>query len=438
MSHFAVSEPAAKTSARREQRVVRAGQLALKGKRKGIRGLLPFIGPSLIAAIAYVDPGNYATNIGSGAAYGYRLLWVVVLANLMAMVMQNLSAKLGIATGKSLPELCRERFPRGLSLTLWLVAEVAAMATDLAEFLGASLALNLLLGIPMWAAALVTAMATYGILMLEHYGFRPLEIFVGSLLAVIALCYVVETLFSHPDWHAIAVHSVTPWLGGSDSVLLAVGIIGATVMPHAIYLHSGLTQRRIVPRGREEMVRLYRYERLDVVLAMSVAGLVNLAMVYMAASVFHGTGHTSVASLSEAYRTLTPLLGPAAAAVFLTSLLASGLSSSAVGTMAGQVIMQGFVGFTIPVWIRRVVTMVPPLAVIAAGVDPMRALVLSQVVLSLALPAPLVTLVWFTRDRKLMGVLVNRGWVTALAVFITAVVIGLNGTLLYSAFGGTV
>lgn len=436
MSQFAVPEPAADATVSRERRVVREGRLALKGKRKGIRGFLPFIGPSLIAAIAYVDPGNYATDIGSGAAYGYRLLWVVVLANLMAMVMQNLSAKLGIATGRSLAELCRERLPRWLTVTLWAIAEVAAMATDLAEFLGAALALNLMTGMPMWVAAFVTALATYGVLTLERYGFRPVEAFVGSLLGVIALCYVAESAFSRPDWRAVMVHSVTPWLGGPDSVLLAVGIVGATVMPHAIYLHSGLTKGRIVPESSRERVRLYRYERMDVILAMSLAGLVNLAMVYMAASVFHATGHTSVATLAQAYQTLTPLLGPAPAGVFLASLLASGLSSSAVGTMAGQAIMQGFVGFTVPLWVRRLVTMVPPLAVIAVGIDPMRALIMSQVVLSLALPAPLVALVAFTKNRQLMGNLVNRPWMNGLAVAITGVVTGLNLLLLYTVCGG--
>ncbi|WP_281178177.1 Nramp family divalent metal transporter [Alicyclobacillus shizuokensis] len=411
------------------ERTVRSARGALTGGH-GMRRLLPFLGPALIAAVAYVDPGNYATNLQAGAAYGYRMLWVVVLANLMAMVIQTLSAKLGIATGHSLPELCRAYYPRPLTWTLWVVAEIAAMATDVAEFLGASLALNLLFGIPLFPAAVLTGIITYGVLTLERFGFRPLEVFVGALLGAIALCYVLETVFSAPDWGQIARHAVTPWLGNSDSVLLAAGIIGATVMPHAVYLHSGLTQNRIVPRTTSEAVRIQRFERMDVVIAMSLAGMVNLAMMYTAARAFHGRVGGTL-DISQAFHTLTPLLGPAAAGVFLASLLASGLSSSVVGTMAGQVIMQGFVGFTIPVWVRRLVTMLPTLAIIGWGTNPMRALVISQVVLSFALPAPLVSLIGFTRRRDVMGRLTNPRWLTALSGAIAVVVIGLNLVLLY-------
>ncbi|MCL6599445.1 MAG: Nramp family divalent metal transporter [Alicyclobacillus macrosporangiidus] len=421
---------------RRDSRAVLAGRQALAGKRRGLRAVLPFLGPSMIAAIAYVDPGNFATNIESGSEFGYNLLWVVLAANLMAMVIQNLSAKLGLATGKNLPELCREHLPAWVSVLLWLIAEVAAMATDLAEFLGASLALNLMLHIPLLPAAVVTGVVTYLMLTLDRFGFRPLELVIGALLGVIALCYLAETVLSQPDWGMVARHAVTPWMGGRESVMLAVGIIGATVMPHAVYLHSGLTQRRIQPRTEDEAVRIYRFQRIDVMVAMTVAGLVNLAMMYMSAATFHGAGYTGIASIDEAYRTLQPLLGPAAAWVFLISLLASGLSSSTVGTMAGQVIMQGFVGFRIPVWVRRVVTMLPTLVIIGAGVDPMHALVLSQVVLSLALPAPLLALVWFTRNPKLMGPLVNRPWVTGLALAISLVVLTLNGVYLGLTLAG--
>ncbi|MCL6593466.1 MAG: Nramp family divalent metal transporter, partial [Alicyclobacillus sp.] len=386
----------------------------------------------LVAAIAYVDPGNFATNIQSGSAYGYNLLWVVLLANLMAMVIQNLAAKLGLATGKSLPELCRDHLPRWLNGVMWAVAELAAMATDVAEFLGASVALNLLLHLPLLVAAALTGVLTYAALTLERFGFRPLELVVGGLLAVIALCYLAETLFSRPDWAEVGRHLVTPWLGGGDSVMLAVGIVGATVMPHAIYLHSGLTQQRIRPRNDGEALRIYRFQRMDVLVAMTVAGLVNIAMMYMAAAVFHGTGYSAVADLSEAYRTLLPLLGPAAAAVFLLSLLASGLSSSTVGTLAGQVIMQGFVGFTIPLWLRRLVTMLPTFVILALGIEPMRALVFSQVVLSLALPAPLLALLWFTRDGRLMGKLVNTRLTTLVAGAIVLVVLAMNGLYLWS------
>ncbi|KPV42170.1 Nramp family divalent metal transporter [Alicyclobacillus ferrooxydans] len=419
----------------KQSRAAWAGQQAVLGKRRGLRALLPFIGPSLIAAIAYVDPGNYATNIQSGSEFGYRMLWVVVLANLMAAVMQTLSAKLGIATGRNLPELCREYLPKWLSVVMWIISEIAAMATDLAEFLGASLGLNLLFHIPLLAATLVTGVVTYVILMLERFGFRPLEIFIGVLLGVIAVSYLLETILSRPSFAAVASHMVVPWLGGKDSVMLMVGIIGATVMPHAIYLHSGLTQRRIVPQNEEQAKRIYHFERLDVIIAMTLAGLVNLAMMYMAAAVFNTSGHTQVADISSAYHTLEPLLGPAAAAIFLVSLLASGVSSSAVGTMAGQVIMQGFVGFSIPIWVRRIVTMIPTIVIVWLGVDPMQTLVLSQVVLSFALPAPIIALVWFTRNQKLMGKLVNRPWVTWLAGAISALILSLNIVYLVVSFG---
>ena len=409
---------------------VSAARDSLDGRRRGLRAILPFIGPAFIAAVAYVDPGNFATNIQSGARYGYNLLWVVVLANVMAMLYQNLSAKLGIATGKNLPELCREQFSPRVSMGLWIVSEVGAMATDLAEFLGASLGLNLLFHVPLLAATIVTGVVTYAVLMLDRYGFRPLEILIGGLVMVIALSYLVETLFSHPAWGQVAYHSVVPWLHGPDSILLAVGIMGATIMPHAVYLHSGLTQNRVVPQTPDEARRIHRFELIDVVVAMALAGLINMAMLYMAASVFHTTGHSAVGDIQSAYRTLSPLLGGAAAAVFLVSLMASGFSSSAVGTMAGQVIMQGFVGFTIPVWIRRVVTMLPTVVIVALGVDPTRTLVLSQVVLSFALPAPVISVVLFTNRRDLMGALVNGPAVRIAAVAGAAVIVLLNVVLL--------
>lgn len=436
VSDVAISQSETTHPAKRQSRAEKAGQQAALGHRRGFRALLPFLGPSLIAAIAYVDPGNYATNIQSGSEFGYRLLWVVVLANIMALVMQTLSAKLGIATGRNLPELCRQFFPKWMSVVLWIVSEIAAMATDLAEFLGASLGLNLLFHVPLLAATIITGIVTYVILMLERFGFRPLEIFIGVLLGVIAVSYLVETILSRPSFANVATHLVVPWLGGPDSVMLMVGIIGATVMPHAIYLHSGLTQHRIVPKTPEQAKRIYRFERMDVMIAMTLAGLVNLAMMYMAAAVFNGSGNTQVADISSAYHTLEPLLGPAAAGIFLVSLLASGVSSSAVGTMAGQVIMQGFVGFAIPAWLRRVITMIPTVIVVALGVDPMQTLVLSQVVLSLALPAPLIALVWFTRNRKLMGLLVNKRWVTGVASVISAVIIALNVVYLITSIKG--
>ncbi|GMA64553.1 Nramp family divalent metal transporter [Alicyclobacillus fastidiosus] len=421
-----------------ESKTVIAAREALTSQKRGIRALIPFLGPAFIASIAYVDPGNFATNIQSGSEFGYKLLWVVVLANLMAMLIQNLSAKLGIATGKNLPEMIREYCPRWLSYIMWGFSEIAAMATDLAEFLGATLGLNLLFHIPMMIAMILTGITTYLILMLDRFGFRPLEKFITAFVIVIALCYIVETILSKPQFNQIVYHSVVPWMGNSDAVLLAVGVIGATVMPHAVYLHSGLTQNRIVPRDDMEKRKIGRFNTREVVIALTLAGFVNLSMMYMSASVFNGTGHTQIADISTAYQTLTPLLGSASAAVFLVSLLASGFSSSAVGTMAGQVIMQGFVGFTIPLWIRRVATMIPPAVIIMLGVNSTQALVISQVILSLVLPVPVIALVYFTRRRDIMGVLVNKRVVTVLAMMSTIIIVVLNLLLLYLTFGGSI
>lgn len=434
MNQFSASK--VDTSLALENKTVVACREAIAGKRKGISALLPFLGPAFIAAVAYIDPGNYATNIQSGSEFGYKLLWVVVLANLMAMLIQNMSAKLGIATGRNLPELCKEHFPKWLSITLWVFSEIAAMATDLAEFLGATLGLNLLFHIPMLPATILTGIATYLILMMERFGFRPLERLIGVLVILIGACYVIETVFSHPSLGQIAYHSFVPWVGNSDSILLVVGVIGATVMPHVVYLHSGLTQSRIVPKDDIEKKKIYGFSTKEIIIAMSMAGLINLSMMYMAASVFHGTGHTNIADIQSAYKTLTPLLGSASAAVFLVSLLASGFSSSAVGTMAGQVIMQGFVGFTIPVWIRRVVTMLPTVIIVALGVDPTQTLVISQVLLSLVLPMPILSLIYFTRRKDIMGVLVNKSSVTFLAIICAVVILLLNLLLIYQTFGG--
>lgn len=420
-----------------ESKAVIAARESITQRRRGLRALLPFLGPAFIASIAYIDPGNYATNIQSGSEFGYKLLWVVVMANLMAMLIQNMSAKLGIATGKNLPEMCRAYCPKWLSYTMWGFSEVAAMATDIAEFLGATLGLKLLFHIPMLIATLLTGIATYFILMLERLGFRPLEKFIAAFVMVIAACYVLETIFSKPQFGQIVYHSVVPWMGSSDAVLLTVGVIGATVMPHAVYLHSGLTQNRIVPRDDQEKRGIFRFNTREVVIAMSLAGLINLSMMFMAASAFHVSGHTTIADIPSAYKTLTPLLGPASAAAFLVSLLASGISSSAVGTMAGQVIMQGFVGFTIPMWIRRVVTMLPTVIIVALGIDPTRTLVISQVILSLVLPMPIISLVYFTRRRDIMGVLVNKRIVTWTATLCAAVILALNILLLYMSFGGS-
>lgn len=409
-----------------ESKTVLACRAAIDGKLKGIRAILPFLGPAFVASIAYMDPGNFATNIQGGSQFGYKLLWVVVMANLVAMLFQNLSAKLGIATGKSLPEMCRDHFPKPMVWGMWVFSEVAAMATDLAEFLGATLGLNLLFHIPMLPATLLVGFATYLILMLDRFGFRPLEKFIAALALVIGACYVLETIFSKPDFTQVIYHSFVPWIGGQDSILLSVGIIGATVMPHAVYLHSSLTQSRVVPRNDKEALQIQKYNTVEVIIAMSIAGLINIAMMYMAASVFNSTGHSGVADIQSAYQTLTPLLGSAAASVFLVSLIASGFSSSTVGTMAGQVIMQGFVGFTVPIWLRRVLTMIPTVIIVALGVDPTNTLVISQVILSLVLPIPILALIYFTRRKDLMGVLVNKPIVNGLGVIFSALILVLN------------
>jgi len=429
-----VSRPAAG-----DAKTVRRAADALAEKSRGgsrLRRLLPFLGPAFIASIAYVDPGNFATNISGGAQYGYLLLWVILASNLIAMLIQTLSAKLGIASGRNLAEHCRENFARPVVLGMWILAEVVAMATDLAEFLGAALGFYILLGVPLFVAGLLTAVATFAILSLERFGFRPLEAVISIFVGVIAVSYLVETILSRPPLGQVLFHMVVPQLNGPDSVLLAVGILGATVMPHAIYLHSSLTQSRVVTRDPRKLHRLLRFEIADVTIAMGVAGLVNMAMLIMAAATFFTQGLTSIGSLVDAHRTLEPLLGKAASFVFGLSLLASGLSSSTVGTMAGQVIMQGFIRRRIPGWVRRLATMVPSLVVIAVGLDPTRTLVISQVVLSFGLPFAIIPLVVFTRRRDIMGVLVNRPFTTVLAWAAAALIVFLNVYLLYQTFAG--
>jgi manganese transport protein len=410
--------------------------LSGRSQRHGLARLLPFLGPAFIASVAYVDPGNFATNIQGGAQFGYVLLWVVVASNLMAMLIQALSAKLGIATGLNLAEHCRAQFPRPVVWGMWVLMEIVAIATDLAEFVGAALGFNLLFGIPLWLAGILTAVATFLILGLERYGFRPLEAVISVLVGIIAASYLIETVLDKPDWGQVLFHAVVPQFSGAESVLLATGILGATVMPHVIFLHSSLTQGRIVVREPVQMRRLFRYEVVDVVIAMGVAGLINAAMLMMAAATFHRAGMQDVGTIEEAHRTLEPLLGSAASWIFAISLLASGLSSTSVGTMSGQIIMQGFLHRQIPVWLRRLVTMVPSLIVIGIGLDPTRTLVLSQVVLSFGLPFAIVPLVLFTGRRDLMGVLVNRRLTTAVVSVIAALIVALNGYLLVQTFSG--
>ena len=416
------------------ERTAAAGVAVLEGRRRGLAAWLPFVGPALIASIAYMDPGNFATNIQAGARYGYALLWVVVLANAVAMLFQALSARLGIVTGQSLAALCRGRFPRPVRLGMWLASEVAAMATDLAEFLGGAIGLSLLLHIPLMAGLVLTGVATYAILVLGSRGFRPLELVVAAFVGVIGLAYAAEMVIAPPNWAGVVAGIAVPRLPDGGALALAVGIIGATVMPHAIYLHSSLMQDRVPVRNDTERRTVLRFSNREVMVALGLAGVVNMAMVAMAATTFH-PDHANVADIQTAYRTLTPLLGAAAGVVFLVSLLASGFSSSVVATMAGQTIMRDFLHVTTPLWLRRAVTMAPAFVVVGLGVDATDSLVYSQVVLSLTLPVPMVALLMLTGDRAVMGpfasgpVLRSAGWLAAAAV------LGLNGLLLAGLVG---
>lgn len=413
-----------------------AQALSGTGAKRGLARLWPFLGPAFIASIAYVDPGNFATNIQGGAQFGYLLLWVVVASNLMAMLIQTLSAKLGIATGYNLAELCRLHYPAPVVWIMWVLMELVAIATDLAEFLGAALGFNLLLGIPLWMAGILTALVTFMILMLQHRGFRSLEMLITAMLGVIAICYLVETILDQPDWGPVAYHAVVPGFAGPESVLLATGILGATVMPHVIFLHSSLTQGRIVVHDPVQRRRLFHFELADVTIAMAVAGFVNAAMLIMAAATFHRAGMVEIASIEAAHKTLEPLLGSSARWIFAVSLLAAGLSSTTVGTMAGQVVMQGFIERHIPVWLRRLVTIAPSLVVIFMGLDPTRTLVISQVVLSFGLPFAVIPLVQFSSRADLMGILVNRRITTITAGAVAGLIILLNIYLLVQTFLG--
>jgi manganese transport protein len=410
----------------------RLQQLRSRGR---LREVLAALGPAFVACIAYVDPGNFATNIAGGAKYGYLLLWVLLSANLMAMLIQNLSAKIGLATGRNLPELCRDHFPRPVSWGLWVQAELIAMATDLAEFVGAAIALNLLFGVPLFAAGLITAVVAFGILALQSLGYRRFEAVIAGLLGLIILGFLYDTLRIGFD-AGQAAEGFIPSFADTDSVLLATGILGATVMPHVIYLHSALTQNRIPVTDDGERRRLLRFQRIDVTIAMGIAGLVNMSMLVIAASLFHGHGLLGLDSIEEAHGEFGNLVGGGAALAFAGALLASGLASSSVGTYAGQVVMQGFIARTIPLALRRLVTMTPALVILAFGLDPSRSLVISQVVLSFGIPFALVPLVLLTRRRDIMGALVNRRVTTVVASIVAALIIALNLFLLFDTFFG--
>ena len=420
-----------------EAAVAEAAYRSLEGHRgRGLRRVWPFLGPAFVAAVAYVDPGNFATNIAGGAKFGYLLLWVVLTANLIAMLVQTQSAKLGIATGRNLAELCRERFSRRTSIGLWLQAELVAMACDVAEIVGAALGLNLLFGIPLFPAGVLAGIGAFTILGLQQAGFRRLEAGITVLVGVVVGSFVYELFDAGPSGGEIAKHLVLPGFAGSESLLLATGIIGATVMPHVIYLHSALTQRRVPGRNVEERKRILGFERVDVVIALSLAGLVNLAMMIVAAALFHGGGLTGVETIDGAYEGLQKLVSDRAATVFGIALLASGFASSSVGTMAGQVVMEGFVRRRIPLFVRRAITLAPALLVLAVGLDPTDALVGSQVVLSFGIPFALVPLLMIAANKEVMGELANPRWLSALAGVLASLIIALNVFLLIQVFFG--
>jgi len=400
--------------------------------RGRIRSTLWMLGPAFVASIAYVDPGNFATNIQGGAKFGYLLLWVVLVANLMAMLIQYLSAKLGVVTDHTLPEICRERFPRAVTWGLWVQAEVMAMATDIAEFLGAAIALNLLFSVPLLPAGLMTGVIAFGVLELQTRGFRRFELAITALLGIIFAGFLYETLRIGPSVHG-SLAGLVPHLRGASSLYLAVGIIGATVMPHVIYLHSALTKNRVAMRNDSERSRVLRFERVDVLIALGLAGLINLAMLAVAAKLFHTPALDGLSTIPQAYHEFGNMVGGGAALAFAVALLSSGVSSSSVGTYAGQVVMQGFINVKIPVIARRAVTMIPALVVLAIGVNPTDALVLSQVVLSFGIPLALIPLVILTSRRAVMGAHVNRPLTTMAAFTIAGVITALNLFLIYQA-----
>lgn len=398
---------------------------------------LSFLGPAFIVSVAYVDPGNFSTNISGGSKYGYTLLWVLLWSNIMAIFLQTMSAKVGIATGRSLPEMCSRLFSRRLNIVFWIVAELAAMATDLAEFLGGTLGFYLLFGMPMLWAGLLTGLITFLICALEKYGQRTVEAVITTLIAVICVCYVTELFLSRPDPVAAGLHTLIPMMPDGGAVLIAVGMLGATVMPHVIYLHSALVQSRGADRSHAALRRQYKLERIDIFVAMNIAFFVNASMVLVSAAVFGKTG-TEITSIEQAGRSLEPLLGPLSGGAFGIALAASGLSSSAVGTLAGQSIMKGFINVNIPVNLRRLITMLPALIIIALGINPIFALLLSQVVLSFILPVPIIQLLNVARRRDVMGEFVNTSPMRRVGVLIAAAVSALNAALLVCTFLGLV
>lgn len=426
MAGIAGSPPAA---------IAQQSALRVLRSRGRLRGVVALLGPAFVAAVAYVDPGNFATNFSAGAASGYALAWAVIAANLIAMLVQYLSAKVGVATERDLPELCRDYLPRAVSRCLWVQAELIAMATDLAEFIGAAVGLNLLFRVPLLAAGLITAVVAFAILALEQRGYRRFELAIAGLLGIVflGLVYDLAAVGSRPAGIAAG---LVPSLPGRDSMLLVTGIIGATVMPHVVYLHSALTKSRVACRDDAERRELLRFQRLDVVVALGAAGAVNLAMLFVAAALFRSRGIGATDPIYAAHASLGRLVGGGAALAFAVALLASGLSSSSVGTYAGQVVMQGFIGRRIPLFLRRALTMLPALLVLGAGLPATESLVISQVVLSFGIPFALVPLVVLTRRADVMGPLVNRRLTTMAAAGVASVIIALNLYLLWVTFTG--
>ncbi|MFS0780534.1 Nramp family divalent metal transporter [Bacillus sp. 1P06AnD] len=418
-----------KQSANKREKIDYA-RMTLEGKTKGWKRILPFLGPAFIASVAYIDPGNFATNIAAGSQYGYLLLWVIAASNLMAVLIQSLSAKLGIATGKNLPEIAREHFPKSVSIGLWIQGELVIMATDLAEFIGAALGMNLLFGIPLLPAALITAVLSFMILLIQQRGFRPLEVVITAMVLVVVLAFGIQVFYAQPQLSPLLSGLFVPKFQGVDSILLAAGILGATVMPHAIYLHSALTQNRVIGATETERKRIFRFEFIDIVIAMVIAGAINASMLIVAAALFFKNG-LKVEDLDVAYQQFHHIIGPTSAILFGVGLLIAGLSSSSVGTMSGDIIMQGFTKMHIPLYVRRLVTMIPPIVVIALGIDPTYALVMSQVALSFGIAFALVPLIVFTSNKKIMGGLVNHKMTTLIAWCISVVIIALNIFILY-------
>ena len=395
-----------------------------------LKTLLKFLGPAFIVSVAYIDPGNFATNISGGSKFNYNLLWVILWSNLMAIFLQSMSAKLGIATGYNLPQMCGKVFSRTTNWFFWVIAELAAMATDLAEFLGGTLGIYLLFGIPMPVAGLITAVLTFFITYMSKYGQRFIEVTITILVAVICAAYSVEIFLAKPDWSMAGLHVIVPSLPGSDAVLIAVGMLGATVMPHVIYLHSQLVQHRNTDLTEEDKKRHLHMERIDITIAMNIAFIVNAAMVVVSAAVFFSNG-IQVETIEQAHQSLSPLLGAASSGAFGLALIASGLSSSAVGTMAGQTIMQGFVGLKISDNVTRFITMLPGMVIIIIGINPMKALLISQVTLSFVLPVAIIPMLIITSRKDLMGALVNKRITKIVGIIITTVIVVLNAVLLF-------